>query len=235
MIPAIVLAGGLGTRLRTAVPNLPKPMAPVAGRPFLWWVLRRLSQQGVREVYLSAGYLADTIAEAFTSPCFGMTLHIVQEAEPLGTGGAIAATLRQADQPEAFVLNGDTLVMADLPQLLGEYRVRRSDVAMVVARMADVQRYGAVNFQPEQPHRVSAFEEKGRRGAGFINAGVYIVRRDSLLAHDWPERFSFEQDYLNARLCELQVHASPTDSRLIDIGVPEDYVLAQTLVPDMAG
>lgn len=234
MIPAIVLAGGLGTRLRSVVPDLPKPMAPVAGHPFLWWLLRTLSRQGVREVHLSVGYQAEAIAAAFSSPCFGMALHVVREEQPLGTGGAIANTLRQAGLDEAFVLNGDTLVMADLPQLLAHHHAHRSDVTMVVAAMDDVSRYGAVGFDSAPPHRVTAFEEKGRAGPGFINAGVYVVRRDSLLAHDGPARFSFEHDYLNAKLRELQVHALPTRSRLIDIGVPDDYALAQTLVPALA-
>lgn len=235
MIPAIVLAGGLGTRLRAVVPDLPKPMAEVGGKPFLEWVLRRLEQQGLRDVYLSVGYKREVI-EAYFGKTFGaLNIHYVVEDEPLGTGGAIAKAMAAIDADAAFVLNGDTMTIVEFAELEAAMSASRADIAMAVAKLDDVARYGAVEFASTPPRRVTAFREKGQTGAGFINAGVYLLRRAAFERYPMPERFSFEQDFLHAHLAELHVCAVPAVSQLIDIGVPEDYALAQTLVPQMVG
>lgn len=233
MIPAIVLAGGLGTRLRSVVPDLPKPMAEVAGKPFLWWVLRRLQQQGLKDVYLSVGYKREVI-EAYFGTAFGtLTVHYVIEDEPLGTGGAIAKAMDEIDAEAAFVLNGDTMTIVPFDELEAAAAVPGADLIMAVAKLDDVARYGAVDFDAESPRRVTAFREKGQTGTGFINAGVYLLKRASFKRYAMPERFSFEQDFVHAHLGDLHVHAVPAVSQLIDIGVPEDYALAQTVVPQM--
>ena len=235
MIPAIILAGGLGTRLRTVVPDLPKPMAEVGGKPFLWGVLRRLEQQGLKDVYLSVGYKREII-EAYFGKAFGaLNVHYVIEDEPLGTGGAIAKAMAAIDGDAAFVLNGDTMTIVEFAELEAAMVAPRTDLVMAVAKLDDVARYGAVEFGPDAPRRVTAFREKGQTGPGFINAGVYLLRRAALDRYPMPERFSFEQDFLHAHLGELHVHAVPSVSQLIDIGVPEDYALAQTVVPRMVG
>jgi D-glycero-alpha-D-manno-heptose 1-phosphate guanylyltransferase len=233
MIPAIVLAGGLGTRLRSVVPDLPKPMAEVAGKPFLWWVLRRLEEQGVADVYLSVGYKRETIAGYFGDAFNAMRLHYVIEDEPLGTGGAIAKAFAQIPGDEAFVLNGDTMALLDLAALSAAGREGAADVTMAVAHLDDAARYGAVDYEPTVARRVVGFREKGQTGPGYINAGVYWLRRDALARYALPQRYSFEQDFLHAHLADLQVHAVPSVSDFIDIGVPEDYALSQTAVPAM--
>ncbi|WP_153100735.1 nucleotidyltransferase family protein [Paraburkholderia hayleyella] len=233
MIPAIVLAGGLGTRLRSVVPNLPKPMALVAGKPFLWWVMRRLEQQGVTEVYLSVGYKREVIEDYFGDTFGALKVHYVVEDEPLGTGGAIARAMARISGHEAFVLNGDTMTIVDFADLRAAAASGEADVVMAVARLDDVARYGAVEFDAALPRRVTAFREKGQTGAGFINAGVYLLKRAPFERYVTQERFSFEQDFLHAHLAQLQVHAVPAVSQLIDIGVPDDYALAQTAVPQM--
>jgi D-glycero-alpha-D-manno-heptose 1-phosphate guanylyltransferase len=235
MIPVIVLAGGLGTRLRAVVPDLPKPMAEVGGKPFLWWVLRRLEQQGLKDVYLSVGYKRDVI-EAYFGTVFGsLNVHYVIEDEPLGTGGAIAKAMAAIDSDAAFVLNGDTMTIVEFAELEAAMNAPQTDIAMAVAQLDDVTRYGAVEFNPAAPRRVTAFREKGQTGPGFINAGVYLLKRAVLDRYSMPERFSFEQDFLHRYLAELHVHAVPAVSQLIDIGVPDDFALAQTLVPQMVG
>ncbi|MFM0528093.1 nucleotidyltransferase family protein [Paraburkholderia strydomiana] len=232
MIPAIVLAGGLGTRLRSVVPDLPKPMAEVAGKPFLWWVLRRLEQQGIGDVYLSVGYKREVI-EAYFGAKFGtLNVHYVVEDEPLGTGGAIAKAFDVIVGDEAYVLNGDTMTIVEFADLRSA-AAPDVDLTMAVAKLDDVARYGAVVFDATSMRRVTAFREKGQTGAGFINAGVYLVKREALKRYRLPEKFSFEQDFLHAHLADLRVSAVPAVSQLIDIGVPDDYALAQTLVPEM--
>lgn len=233
MIPAIVLAGGLGMRLRSVVPDLPKPMAEVAGKPFLWWVLRRLEQQGLTDVYLSVGYKRETIESYFGAVFGAMKVHYVVEEQPLGTGGAIAKAMAAIDGDKAFVLNGDTMTIVELAELCAASNVPEADVAMAVAHLDDVARYGAVDFDAAPPRRVTAFREKGQTGPGHINAGVYVLKRDALDRYPASERFSFEVDFLHRYLGDLRVHAVPTVSQLIDIGVPEDYALAQTVVPQM--
>ncbi|MGT2471976.1 nucleotidyltransferase family protein [Paraburkholderia terrae] len=232
MIPAIVLAGGLGTRLRSVVPDLPKPMAEVAGKPFLWWVLRRLEQQGIGDVYLSVGYKREVIEAYFGTKFGALNVHYVVEDEPLGTGGAIAKAFDAIGGDEAFVLNGDTMTIVEFADLRSA-AASDVDLAMAVAKLDDVARYGAVDFDATSMRRVTAFREKGQTGAGFINAGVYLVKRDALKRYPLPEKFSFEQDFLHAHLADLRVSAVPAVSQLIDIGVPDDYALAQTLVPKM--
>jgi len=232
MIPAIVLAGGLGTRLRSVVPDLPKPMAEVAGKPFLWWVLRRLEQQGIGDVYLSVGYKREVIEAYFGAKFGALNVHYVVEDEPLGTGGAIAKAFDAIGGEEAFVLNGDTMTIVEFADLRSA-AASDVDLTMAVAKLDDVARYGAVDFDATSMRRVTAFREKGQTGAGFINAGVYLVKREALKRYPLPEKFSFEQDFLHAHLADLRVSAVPAVSQLIDIGVPDDYALAQTLVPEM--
>lgn len=234
MTPAIVLAGGLGTRLRAVVPDLPKPMADVAGKLFLWWILRRLEQQGLTDVYLAVGYKRAVIEGHFGEAFGALRLHYVVEDAPLGTGGAVAKAMTRIDAESAYVLNGDTMAIVELAALSAAAAEASVDLAMAVAELADVSRYGAVDFDPTS-HRVIAFREKGSQGRGFINAGVYLLKREPFLRRVPGERFSFEQDYLDAYLPELHVAAVPRVSELIDIGVPQDYARAQTRVPAMAG
>lgn len=232
MIPAIILAGGLGTRLRSIVPDLPKPMADVAGKPFLWWMLRRLEQQGLTDVYLAVGYKRELIERYFGEKFGALKVHYVVEDTPLGTGGAIAKAIARINGDEAYVLNGDTMAIVDLAALAAIAAAPEVDLAMAVAELPDVARYGAVEFDAVS-QRVTAFREKGQQGSGYINAGVYLLKREPFMQRLSGERFSFEQDYLYAQFSELYIGALPGVSQLIDIGVPEDYALAQTRVPAM--
>ena len=233
MIPAIVLAGGLGTRLRSVVPDLPKPMASVAGKPFLWWLLQRLEQQGVRDIYLSVGYRRESI-EAYFGDTFGVArLHYVAEERPLGTGGAIVNAMSKIDTDAVLVLNGDTMAVVELPLLCEAADAGEADIVIAVAPLDDTARYGAVEYEPTRERAVRAFREKGAIGPGHINAGIYWLRCASLAQQALPVPFSFEQDFLCQRLADLRIHALPSVRHFIDIGVPDDYQLAQSAVPWM--
>lgn len=234
MEPALILAGGFGTRLRSVVgDSVPKPMAPVAGRPFLHWLLHMLARQGVRQTWLSVGYLADNIRTALGDHFEGMDLHYVVEIEPLGTGGAIALAARHIQTERFLVLNGDTLAAMDLRAFVVRARADAADVSIALAQTQVASRYGTVQFIATD-HRVTGFSEKGS-GSGWINAGVYMVRGAALGRQGLAERFSFEQDLLAERLHELDVRAWPHVLDFIDIGVPADYALAQHKVPAMLG
>ncbi len=190
---AIVLAGGLGTRLASRLEGIPKAMAPVAGRPFLEILLRQLERAGCTRVLLSVGHLRGVIQDHFGSAFQGLALEYVVEETPLGTGGAIRKALEQASERAVLVLNGDTFLDADYAAMFEFHQTEGSTLTIAVTRQADVARYGAVRVEGK---RVVGFEEKGRSGPGWINAGAYVVERDLQWPQHLPEKFSFERDFL---------------------------------------
>lgn len=225
---AIVLAGGLGTRLRERVPDLPKPMAPIAGRPFLEYVLDGLLGAEVDEIVLAVGYKAESIQSHFGTTYRGLPIRYSVETSPLGTGGAIMQAISGNDRDASLVLNGDTLLRIDYRALMAWYRQQPVQVAMVLRRVEDVSRYGAVLLEDG---RVSGFAEKGRSGPGLINAGIYIVNAELFTGLGLPRQFSFEADVLQAHCSSLAPRAYVADCYFIDIGVPESLDRAQRELP----
>ncbi|HEV2136767.1 MAG TPA: nucleotidyltransferase family protein [Terracidiphilus sp.] len=224
---AIVLAGGLGTRLKGKIEGLPKPMAPVAGRPFLEILLGQLARAGCSRVILSVGYLHEVIESHFGAAWCGMTVDYAIESEPLGTGGAIRAALKQGREENILILNGDTFLEADYAEMVRFHDAQPVQMTMAVTHQADVARYGGVRVEAD---RIVGFEEKGRSGPGWINAGAYVVRRDL----EWPaglaEKFSFETDFLAREITRTRPAAYKVDGLFIDIGIPEDLARAQTVL-----
>lgn len=221
---AIILAGGLGTRLRGVVPDLPKPLAPVRGRPFLAIVLEQLRAQGFVSAVLSVGYRHELIREAFRDQFDGLAISYVVEDRPLGTGGAIRLAARACGETDVFVLNGDSYTELAFADMQARHREAETPLTVCAVEVPDAARYGRVLVENS---RVRGFSEKGSSGPGLINAGVYLMRRDLLETLALPEVFSFEVDVLAARVGELCPLVYPTRGRFIDIGVPEDYARAQ--------
>lgn len=221
---AIVLAGGFGTRLRGIVDDVPKPLAPVAGRPFLAWLLDRLAAGGMRRCILATGYLSDVIEQRIGARWQGMEIAYSVEPEPLGTGGAIRLAASRLQGDAAHVLNGDTWLEYDPVALEDTARAAGASMAIALARVDDVARYGAVDIDNG---RVTGFREKGESGPGWINAGCYFLGADALAALPARDAFSFEQDVLQPRVQERAVAAFTETLGFIDIGVPEDYARAQ--------
>ena len=230
---AIVLAGGLGTRLAGRLNNLPKPMAPVAGRPFLEILLGQLRRAGCARLVLSVGHLHETIENHFGAEFHGMRVDYAIESAPLGTGGAIRAALEQVSEESVLVLNGDTFLDADYALMLRLHEKESAPLTMAVTRSANLARYGGVVIRGTgEGLRVAGFQEKGRTGAGWINAGAYAMRKDLRWPADLPEKFSFETDFLAPHIDALAPAAFPVTGFFLDIGVPEDLDRAQTeLVP----
>lgn len=223
---AVILAGGLGTRLQEAVPDLPKVMAPVAGRPFLEVVLRSLARKGFGHAVLSVGYRADLIMSHFGSTFLGMHLDYAREASPLGTGGGTRLALAMCRNDHAFVFNGDTYLDVEADQLESQWS-RHCDPIIVGRRVPDVARYGSLVVSGE---RVVGFSEKGMAGPGLVNAGCYLLGVNHL--DKWPleARFSLEKDYLPDEVARGRVRVFETSGLFIDIGVPDDYRRAQSLL-----
>jgi len=232
-VEAIILAGGEGRRLQAVVSDLPKPMASISGRPFLWWLMTRLSRQQVGRVILSVGYKAEAIRGYFGDVFSGMELAYSVETEPLGTGGAIRFALEQAREAQVIVLNGDTYTDIELNGLGEKLESSGGDLVIAVTHLNDVSRYGAVLFDGKT-ETIVGFDEKPGKSAGYINAGIYCLRRDIFARYSVPVRFSFERDFLAKQLSVLRPVAFHGVRAFIDIGVPEDFALAQTLIPAIA-
>lgn len=230
-ITAVVLAGGFGTRIQHLLQNLPKPMAPVAGRPFLDWVVRYVARQGVQRVILSTGYLAETVERYFQANAVdGISVSCVPETTPLGTaGGFLNAAAAETGNPGGWlVLNGDSLALAPLDPLFETLVNPDLDGAILGVAMQDASRYGTL-IQNEAGE-LKGFGEK-RPGSGIINAGVYLFR--SSLLETWPKSrpLSFETDVfpmLAARQVRLKVCL--TDAPFLDIGTPESLPQAENFV-----
>jgi D-glycero-alpha-D-manno-heptose 1-phosphate guanylyltransferase len=221
---AIILAGGFGTRLRSVVNDVPKPLAPIRGRPFLAFLLDRLAAQGFRRVVLATGYMGEKINQALGDRWQGMALAYSREDQPLGTGGAIAQSLDCIEGNACFVLNGDTHLDLDYRAFDRCMEATGAALGMALARVADVARYGAVQVEDQQ---VTGFAEKGQSGPGYINAGVYRMTRELVAAFPGEANFSFEARVLEPLVQCGSVAAYTRTSAFIDIGVPEDYARAQ--------
>jgi len=220
---AIVLAGGLGTRLRHVMPDLPKPMAPVAGRPFLELLLNRLAQKGFRRVVLSVGYMAEKIVEHFGDRFSGMELVYATESTPLGTGGAVRFALSFCEMDHVFVFNGDTYLDLEVAEVETQWQVNHRPV-IVAREVTDTARFGSLEIREG---RVSHFLEKGVTGPGLINAGCYVLAPDSLDAFPSGQAFSFESDYLVHAVRQDIFDCFLTCGYFLDIGDPQDYARAQ--------
>jgi D-glycero-alpha-D-manno-heptose 1-phosphate guanylyltransferase len=219
----IILAGGLGTRLRSAVPNRPKCLAPVDGdRCFLDVQLESLRTHGVSRITLSLGYAAEQVIALL--PRFSNILPVdyVVETEPLGTGGAILATMSELDVAEAIITNGDTFIDAPLSEIIFKPLAKLEAMRMTVMQVPNCARYGGVLLDPER--RVVGFAEKREQGSGLVNAGCYRVRRSAIeKVSEGQKRFSLEDVVLPALARAGGLHASLVNGNFIDIGVPEDY------------
>jgi D-glycero-alpha-D-manno-heptose 1-phosphate guanylyltransferase len=222
---AIILAGGLGTRLAPRLSGVPKAMAPIAGRPFLEILLNQLQHCGCTRALLSVGYLNSAIRDHFGAEFGGIQLEYAIEETPLGTGGAIRKTLGLAREDAALVLNGDTFLDADFAEMLRFHRAEGSAMTMAVAHQPDIARYGGVVVRDR---RIVGFEEKGHTGPGWISAGVYVIEKRLPWPSSLPEKFSFETDFLSLEAGRLKVAAFPVNGFFLDIGVPDDLDRAQT-------
>lgn len=226
---AIILAGGFGTRLRETVPDLPKPMAPISNKPFLAWQLDYLMQLGVSRFILSVGYKALTIRDYFGDEYQGAEIVYAEETEPLGTGGAIQYALTKAMQARVFVLNGDTLCATDLGALRALTVNHPGAVGIAVKHVDNAGRYGAIAFD-DKTRLVVRFGEKSSSAAGYINAGIYDVPANLFDGIVIATPFSFEVSIIQ-HLVGNNLYAQASGDFFIDIGIKEDFLSAQTLIP----
>lgn len=223
---AIILAGGFGTRLRSVVADVPKPLAPVAGEPFLLRLLRHLASKGMQRVILSVGYLADQIEAAAGDSYAGMDILYSREDAPLGTGGAMRQAMSLLTSERALILNGDTFLDVDAAAMDQLWQDTGHPV-IAVRQVPDTGRYGRIGLDGS---RIVSFGDKVA-GMGLINAGVYLFPADLFAGFDLASPFSVEADFLAHEVHRRDFAGLCCDGYFIDIGVPEDFARAQTELP----
>jgi D-glycero-alpha-D-manno-heptose 1-phosphate guanylyltransferase len=227
-LKAILLVGGLGTRLRTVLPSKPKALASIGERPFLELLVRQLSAQGIRHLVFCTGYLAEQIEEVLgDGDELGVTIEYSKEDTPLGTAGALKLAQRLVQHDSEFlVLNGDSFLETDFGALSSFHRRHGGVASIAVVSVENAGRYGTVVLGTD--NRVREFREKtGFCSPGVINAGVYIL--DSAIFDKIPEGpTSLERDVF-PRLLELGVYAFEQRGIFIDIGTPDDYQKAKQM------
>lgn len=221
---AIILVGGLGTRLRVAVPDLPKPLAPVAGRPFLAWLLDALVEGGIGGIILATGHGAGQVRAAIGDRWRGARVRYSHEDAPLGTGGALKQALGMVSGNGVHVANGDTYLRYSPVELRQSAAAEGIDAAIALAEVDDVGRYGAVDLRDG---RVHGFREKGGHGRGLVNAGCYYLGPGALRRFPPTEAFSLEREVLPQLARDGRLAGMDRTEAFIDIGVPEDYARAQ--------
>ena len=223
---AILLCGGMGTRLRSVVSDRPKPMADICGKPFLQYLLEMLRDKGITEVIFALGYMGEMIEEYFQDgSAFGLKIAYSYEEEPLGTGGAIRNALPKILEEEVLVLNADTYFPMDYQGLLRFHQENDGDFSLATRAVPDISRYGAV--RRDAAGRILAWNEKledgGQPLAGEINGGIYVMKK-SLIAEIPEGKQSLEQDCIPKWLSEgKRIFGLPSHGYFMDIGIPKDY------------
>jgi len=227
----IVLAGGLGTRLRSAVPDLPKCLAPIAGQPFLEWQLRSLADRGIDRFVLALGYGAEVVLDALKQPWgHALSIDTVIERESLGTGGAARFAMDESGLDEALIANGDTFLGGSMQAMLSPLDLADGErMRIATVQVPDRERFGGVALDAGK--RVTAFLEKGQTGSGPINAGLYRIHR-SAFDGEAPGAFSMETQVMPRLVAAGALQARELAGPFIDIGVPEDYRLFDCCVQD---
>jgi D-glycero-alpha-D-manno-heptose 1-phosphate guanylyltransferase len=239
IVEAIILAGGLGTRLHSVVPDLPKCMATVNGKPFIFYDIKYLHKQGIEKFIFALGYKHEVIIEYIEAlqvnyktsdslrtsqnPSFAVEYSI--EKEPLGTGGAIKLASTVSKEKNVLVVNGDTLFKVDVTRLSDFHISNNAHCTLSLKPLKKFERYGIVELNNDQS--IKHFKEKRYFDEGLINGGMYLLNANKFSEEELPTKFSFEKDYLEKFYRHRKMYGVVQDRYFIDIGVPEDYRRAQ--------
>lgn len=223
-VAAVILAGGVGSRLRTVVNDRPKPLAQVQGRPFLAYLLDNVAAAGVRRIVFSTGFMAASIRGVFGGAYGSLSLDYAEESSPLGTGGGLRLAAERTAATTLLVLNGDSFCDVDLADVLRDHVAHRCEPSIVLVRQDDTSRFGRVEI--DESRRVVAFHEKGgRAGPGWINAGIYALPRSRVVALPENTPLSIERDMFPQWL-KTGLRGYQCDGDFLDIGTPESYARA---------
>jgi D-glycero-alpha-D-manno-heptose 1-phosphate guanylyltransferase len=228
---AIILAGGFGTRLQTVVQDIPKSLAPISGKPFLFWLITYLQHQGINSFTFSLGYLHQQIEYFLKTEFPKLNYTCVIEEKPLGTGGAIKLALEKTIREDILILNGDTFFNLNLKAFINEFHTQNADCSIALTPMENFERYGSVII--DEQNIIKQFNEKKYSESGFINTGTILFKKSVYLekTKHLPNNFSFEKDFLEPNIANLIVTGFKAGGYFIDIGIPEDYYKADRELP----
>lgn len=224
---AVILAGGLGTRLRSVISDRPKVLAKVGDRPFMVYLLEQLSVAGIQKVILCTGYLGAQVQTTFEASSHQLDLIYSQEPSPLGTGGALRLALDYIQSDSVLVMNGDSFCEISIGEFWLSHADRQTDVTIALTQVSDTSRYGRVEV--DSAGKILNFAEKGNStSVGWINAGIYLIKRELISEIPRDQVISLEQEILPNWIEHKSVYSYPTQGKFIDIGTPSSYALAQS-------
>lgn len=212
---AIILAGGFGTRLQSVVSDVPKPMAPVNGKPFLEYILKLLKKHGFNRIIMAVGYKSEVIVNYFGNKYLDMEILYSNEDYPLGTGGCIKKALELVNDEYVYIINGDTYFDINLSNMK-----TKKDIMIACKYMSNFDRYGKVIIEN---NRIVKFQEKKPNQDGYINGGIYLFRKNIFDGFNLNEKFSLEVDFFEKYINELYIEPFLSNDYFIDIGIPDDY------------
>ena len=226
-ITAVVLCGGLGTRLREVLPNKPKILAEINGVPFVYYLLRKIEKTGCRKVILCTGYLAEQVENILGNKYRELTIVYSKESNPIGTGGALRNAKQYITTNYALVMNGDSFVECDFRDYYNWHIKVGAKLSMLVKKTSDTSRYGSLSLSAER--QITKFQEKVcnyKREGKFINVGVYLM--DHRILQKIPKKLpvSLEKEVF-PKLLSDGVFGYRIDGRFIDIGTPQSLAEAQ--------
>jgi D-glycero-alpha-D-manno-heptose 1-phosphate guanylyltransferase len=225
---AVILAGGFGTRLKSIIKDVPKPMALIENLPFLTYILEQLHKNEFVKVFLAVGYKYESIESYFGSRYKNIELIYSVEKEPLGTGGAILLAANSIDSDYFFVLNGDTFFEVDFERMYNLFLNRKTGIMVALKPMVNFDRYGTVLISNEY---IISFNEKRFCEKGLINGGIYLIKKEWMNERAPGKVFSLEKDILERLMGKDNMAAYISDGYFIDIGIPEDYLRASKELP----
>lgn len=230
---AAILVGGLGTRLRSVVADRPKVLAEVQGRPFLNYLLQQLMAAGIKDVVLCTGYLGEQIRATFGNAYGSLNLTYSQESSLLGTGGALRFALPHLQSDSVLLMNGDSFCEANLGEFWAWHCQQEAEATLLLTQVPDTRRYGRVRV--DKDGRLLSFEEKGdSHGAGWINAGIYLIKRQLLLEIPENRAVSLEREVFPQWL-DRGLYGFCREGKFLDIGTPESYAIAERFfAPEVA-
>ena len=224
---AIILAGGLGTRLKSVVADKPKVLSPVVGKPFLYYIIQYLQEQGITSYIFSLGYLANQVIDFLQEDYPNLPYQYYIEDIPLGTGGGIKKAIELSTEQDVLIVNADTYFNISLPQMYTAHKATDAMCSVSLKLMNDFDRYGSVEIDIN--NTIISFKEKIFTKQGLINGGYYLINKNYFISatQHLLEIFSFEKDFLEKKLSTNVVKGFIADGYFIDIGIPEDYAKAQ--------
>jgi NDP-sugar pyrophosphorylase family protein len=223
-VTAVILAGGLGTRLRAVVSDRPKVMAEINGEPFLNYLLDQVAEALIKSVVISTGYMAHVIEETIGFSYNGLQVDYSREETPLGTAGALKLAGQSVDTGQCLVMNGDSYTEFDPVSLFLSHKQEDANITLLVKGVDDTTSFGRI--QMNERNEIEKFMEKGRStDSGLINSGVYIMKTS--IFHKIPDTIpcSLEYDFIPSMIGQ-GIYGYETEGEFIDIGTPESYTKA---------